>query len=258
MWEYRAKLDPFCLRGRLQPSRTQPLRAAVLTAEGIALGANSSPQRTEFAGDPEYPTHRDAMNGAPSVVVTGKVVAILPHLLRRYGAPSVWVSDNFYMAGVIRRAEERDVSALQRLEAATPGMPPWTELHWLGLLAGDSIVVIAEADGQVAGYAVASLLRIPGEVVAELEAVVVASAHRRNGLGNGLLQYLLAEVEAAGAIRLMLEVRTGNGAARALYRGLGFQEEGLRRRYYRDPVEDAVLMSLQFPQEKVAEEKRPE
>jgi ribosomal-protein-alanine N-acetyltransferase len=162
------------------------------------------------------------------------------------------------MANVIRRAEERDVAALQHLQAATPGMPEWTPVHWLGLLSGDAIVVIAEADGEVAGYAVASLLRIPGEVVAELEAIVVAPSHRRNGVGNGLLRYLLAEAQAAGAIRLMLEVRTGNGAARALYRGLGFQEEGLRRRYYRDPVEDAVLMSLQFPQEAVAAEKGPE
>jgi len=87
---------------------------------------------------------------------------------------------------------------------------------------------------------------------------VVASAQRRNGLGRDLLRFLLAEARAAGAIRLLLEVRTGNGAARALYRGLGFQEEGLRRRYYRDPVEDAVLMSLQFPQERVAEEKGQE
>jgi ribosomal-protein-alanine N-acetyltransferase len=137
-------------------------------------------------------------------------------------------------------------------------MPEWTAVHWLGLLAGDAIVVIADSDGEVAGYAVASLLRIPGEVVAELEAIVVASSQRRNGLGRDLLRYLSAEAEAAGAIRLMLEVRIGNGAARALYRGLGFQEEGLRRRYYRDPVEDAVLMSLQFPQETVAEEKGPE
>ncbi|WP_263419228.1 ribosomal protein S18-alanine N-acetyltransferase [Terriglobus albidus] len=150
------------------------------------------------------------------------------------------------------------MAALQRLQAATPGMPPWTDVHWRGLLAGDAIVVIAEADGDIAGYAVASLLRIPGEVLAELEAIVVASAYRRNGLGNGLLRYLLGEAQAAGAIRLILEVRSGNTAARALYRGLGFQEEGLRRRYYRDPVEDAVLMSLQFPQDTVALEKRPE
>jgi len=162
------------------------------------------------------------------------------------------------MANVIRRAEERDAAALQHLQAATPGMPPWTQVHWLGLLAGDAIVVIAEADGEAAGYAVASLLRIPGEVVAELEAIVVASAYRRNGLGNGLLRYLLSEAETAGAIRLLLEVRTGNRPARALYRGLGFQEEGLRRRYYRDLVEDAVLMSLQFPQEAVAAEKGQE
>jgi ribosomal-protein-alanine N-acetyltransferase len=49
---------------------------------------------------------------------------------------------------------------------------------------------------------------------------------------------------------VLLEVRASNEGARALYRGAGFTEDGLRRRYYSDPEEDAVLMSLNLAEEK--------
>ncbi|WP_263408531.1 ribosomal protein S18-alanine N-acetyltransferase [Terriglobus tenax] len=159
---------------------------------------------------------------------------------------------------MIRQAGEQDAAALFSLQTAAPGMPPWTEIHWLELLHSDAVVLIAEMDGVAAGCAVVSMVRIPGETTAELEAIVVTAKYRRTGLGEAMMREMMATVQAEGAVRLLLEVRTGNLPAISLYQKLGFEKEGLRRRYYRDPVEDAVLMSVRFPQEAVAPEKRQE
>ena len=53
--------------------------------------------------------------------------------------------------------------------------------------------------------------------------------------------------KASGIHRWMLDVRAGNDCAAALYRSFGFTEDGVRKNYYADPVEDAVLMSRQIP-----------
>jgi [ribosomal protein S18]-alanine N-acetyltransferase len=63
-------------------------------------------------------------------------------------------------------------------------------------------------------------------------------------MGSLLLSESAREAGKLGAIRMDLEVRASNAAAIRLYRGAGFLETGNRRAYYRDPEEDAVLMSV--------------
>jgi ribosomal-protein-alanine N-acetyltransferase len=92
------------------------------------------------------------------------------------------------------------------------------------------------------GFAVASLL----EGLAELETIAVAPERRRRGLARQLFLVLMAELHTAGAREFILEVRASNHPALELYRSLGFAESGRRPRYYHDPVEDAVLMSLRL------------
>ncbi|MCU0657071.1 MAG: ribosomal protein S18-alanine N-acetyltransferase [Polyangiaceae bacterium] len=84
----------------------------------------------------------------------------------------------------------------------------------------------------------------------EIQTVAVDPARRREGLGRALVGAALVEARALGCERVLLEVRAGNEGARALYRGAGFTEDGLRRRYYSDPEEDAVLMSQGLTEEK--------
>ncbi len=81
---------------------------------------------------------------------------------------------------------------------------------------------------------------------ANLDALSVASAARRQGLARGLLTAALAALRAEGAAVCYLEVRRGNAPARALYAGLGFAEAGLRRNFYSAPREDAVLMKKEL------------
>ncbi len=80
----------------------------------------------------------------------------------------------------------------------------------------------------------------------ELENVVVAATNRRRGLGTRLLREFLAHARARKGSAIFLEVRESNQAARALYRKLGFEETGLRKSYYSDPPEAAILCRIRL------------
>ncbi|MDR2431257.1 MAG: ribosomal protein S18-alanine N-acetyltransferase [Candidatus Margulisbacteria bacterium] len=71
--------------------------------------------------------------------------------------------------------------------------------------------------------------------------VRVEPKHRRQGLAEKALRELLAENRKLN--NAYLEVRAANTAALKLYKKLGFAQIGIRKNYYRDPAEDAVLMS---------------
>jgi ribosomal-protein-alanine N-acetyltransferase len=78
----------------------------------------------------------------------------------------------------------------------------------------------------------------------ELENVVVAETARRRGVGTLLLEELIAHARSSEGSGIFLEVRQSNQNARALYRRVGFEETGLRKSYYSDPPEDAILCRL--------------
>jgi ribosomal-protein-alanine N-acetyltransferase len=80
----------------------------------------------------------------------------------------------------------------------------------------------------------------------ELENIVVAETARRRGVGARLVNELIAHVQAVRGGSIFLEVRRSNQSARSLYRKAGFEETGLRKSYYADPPEDAVLCRLRI------------
>ena len=81
---------------------------------------------------------------------------------------------------------------------------------------------------------------------AEIASVCVDPAYRRLGGGTKLLQTLLRQARLSGAQNVYLEVRASNQAAQELYRGAGFECIGVRKRYYTNPLEDAVLMRCEI------------
>jgi len=101
-------------------------------------------------------------------------------------------------------------------------------------------LLVAVEGERLAGFAVASVVLDE----AELESVVVDAEFRRRGVGRLLCEAVLGWARERGATQIRLEVRAANHAAQGLYRGLGFQVNGLRRGYYRGPVDDAVLMAV--------------
>ncbi len=80
----------------------------------------------------------------------------------------------------------------------------------------------------------------------ELENIVVANDMRRGGTGRLLLTELITLARAAGGCAIFLEVRESNQDARAFYRRMGFEEAGVRNRYYTLPAENAILYRLKL------------
>lgn len=92
----------------------------------------------------------------------------------------------------------------------------------------------------VGGFIVARV--VAGEL--HINNVAVRPEIQRQGIAARLMEAVLRQGQGDGARTAYLEVRAGNVAAQGLYRRCGFQVTGRRRRYYRQPVEDALLMSL--------------
>jgi ribosomal-protein-alanine N-acetyltransferase len=93
-------------------------------------------------------------------------------------------------------------------------------------------------DGSLVGYCACWM--IFNEL--HINSLAVDEAWRRRGVARRLLGHVLDEAIAGGATSATLEVRASNQAARALYEGLGFKVEGLRRDYYQEPREDALIL----------------
>lgn len=77
--------------------------------------------------------------------------------------------------------------------------------------------------------------------------IVILATHpawRRKGLAEALLRHIVAQIREIDVTQVTLEVRAGNIAAQQLYKKLGFEEVGRRKRYYRDNGEDALLLTL--------------
>ena len=79
---------------------------------------------------------------------------------------------------------------------------------------------------------------------ADVHVVVVHPEHRRRGIGRALTAALCRAFVAVGARRVLLEVRSGNAPARALYAALGFEEVARRSSYYGDG-NDALVLALE-------------
>ena len=76
----------------------------------------------------------------------------------------------------------------------------------------------------------------------EITNVSVLPAFRGRGISRKMLEMLIAESKERGTGTFTLEVRAGNIPAVRLYESLGFRAEGIRRNFYRDPEEDALIM----------------
>jgi ribosomal-protein-alanine N-acetyltransferase len=144
----------------------------------------------------------------------------------------------------LRPATAADAPAIAALEQATFS-DPWSPDSFVHLVRnGDAFFTVADrgAPGDVPqepiGYVVAWFVLDEGEVAN----IAVSAAARGDGVGARLLDAALAEARRRGVLQVFLEVRESNTVARRLYASRGFLELGRRRRYYRHPVEDALVL----------------
>ena len=148
----------------------------------------------------------------------------------------------------IRRAVRADLTGMLRIEQASFA-DPWTVESLATALSLERMqVLVAESagEGKARGDAATGLLGYVVALVlgpeAEIADLAVAPEARRLGVGRALLERVLGELGEAGARTVFLEVRESNQAARALYEASGFESIGRRRGYYRQPVEDALVL----------------
>ena len=125
---------------------------------------------------------------------------------------------------------------------------PWSYQSFIELLTNPRVLFAVAERGRHAADA-ADAAEVIGYVVAwfvvdeaEVANVAVAPEVRGQGVGARLLDEALSAARVHGAASVYLEVRDSNAAARALYASRGFVQIGRRRRYYRRPVEDALVM----------------
>ncbi len=113
---------------------------------------------------------------------------------------------------------------------------PWNEITLAAELKNDcSHFHVAVEDGRAVGYA--GLYVVCGE--ADVVRVAVLPGYRRRGAARALL---LESFRENGANCIFLDVRESNTIAIKLYESLGFRDTGVRKSYYSNPTEDAVLM----------------
>ena len=131
-----------------------------------------------------------------------------------------------------------DVVAVARIEAQFPS--PWTKSQILAELERESgISLIIETSLQeIVGWCCGMLL--PPE--AELLKVAVSLKRQRQGVATLLLQEFITQLTKNGVAQIFLEVRAANSPALALYQQSGWKENGKRKQYYTNPVDDAVLL----------------
>jgi ribosomal-protein-alanine N-acetyltransferase len=121
---------------------------------------------------------------------------------------------------------------------------PWSPEMLRGELECQNSLYLAAIDhddgGKLVGYS--GIVRILDE--GHIHNVAVTPALRKMGIGRMLIYELLACAREAGLRCVFLEVRPSNEAAIALYAGFGFEVSGRRPQYYKNPAEDALLMTL--------------
>ncbi|HEY0671586.1 MAG TPA: ribosomal protein S18-alanine N-acetyltransferase [Longimicrobiales bacterium] len=138
----------------------------------------------------------------------------------------------------IRRMRSADLPRVMLIELSTFTMP-WSEATFRGLLRRkDSDLLVADYDGDIAGYAVFWAVMDQGE----LGNVAVDEDHRGKGIGSELIQAVMECAHERGVREIFLEVRKSNVRAQDLYKTFGFSEVGRRKNYYLEPLEDALVM----------------
>ncbi len=141
--------------------------------------------------------------------------------------------------------EESDIAAVAALDAICQGHP-WVAGHFRDELArGDDgfARVAAGAGGGIAGFVCCWV------VLDEMHVgtISVDPAARRGGIGKAMLSQAHEWAVGRGATAAHLEVRAGNAGAIAMYESMGYRRVGVRRGYYADNGEDAVLYFAELP-----------
>lgn len=138
----------------------------------------------------------------------------------------------------IRVMEDADIEDVSEIERQTFSMP-WHPEDFREMLKTDyAFYHVAEEDGRIVGCC--GIRNLAGE--GEITNVAVMESCRRRGIARKMLGYALEQAKENGVGACTLEVRISNLPAIRLYESFGFKGEGVRRGFYENPAEDALIM----------------
>lgn len=141
----------------------------------------------------------------------------------------------------VRRAHMGDIDGVHTVEVETFSTP-WSRAAFEAEMTDNELAyyLVLELEGKAIGYA--GMWLIVDE--AHVTNVAISAACRGQGLGELLMKSLIDHARERGARSMTLEVRITNAIAQSLYTKLGFVKKGIRRQYYSDNKEDALIMWL--------------
>ena len=147
------------------------------------------------------------------------------------------------IALVVREMESDDIPVVASLEKEL-FTSPWSEKTFYRLLEQKDIALnfIGAVDGEIVAYSIA--WTIAPEL--HLANIAVIESFRRKGIAKIIMKLLLEIGKSRDCHFMYLEVRRSNTTAIAMYERFGFLSVGVRKQYYEDNGEDAILMSLTF------------
>jgi ribosomal-protein-alanine acetyltransferase len=168
--------------------------------------------------------------------VVGRITSVLS--LRRMNPTSIegTVSENVV---AIRRMTSDDIAAIGGILAASPEAAQWNLREFANPAWPPMTIWVAAQKQEVVGVVAARVVSDEAEILN----LAIVPAWRRQGIGQQLVDTAINAARAEGVQSVFLEVRESNGAARAFYAGLEFTQVGRRRSYYREPTEDALVLS---------------
>lgn len=139
---------------------------------------------------------------------------------------------------IIREMKEADIPFVCDIENSIFSKP-WSASSFLSSIKDiNNIYLVVEEEEQIIGYC--GLWGIVGE--GQINNVAVKKECRNNGIGRKMLQKLLELGKENGLEEFTLEVRVSNKNAIHLYHSLSFKDAGIRKDFYEEPVEDAIIM----------------
>jgi [ribosomal protein S18]-alanine N-acetyltransferase len=138
-----------------------------------------------------------------------------------------------------RQMREEDLNQIMEIEKKSFATP-WTYDAFYNELHTNQFAhyVVAEVDHEIIGYCGLWVIIDEGHITN----IAILPEYRGKGLGEKLLLAVMDTARELGAETLTLEVRVSNDVAKGLYRKLGFQDGGIRKSYYTDNYEDALVM----------------
>jgi [ribosomal protein S18]-alanine N-acetyltransferase len=140
----------------------------------------------------------------------------------------------------IRKLKLRDLTAIEEIERESYPTP-WSRSMFAGELSKPSSICLGAIDvetNRLVGYLIISRYVDAWHVMN----IAVANEFRRRGIATRVMERLFEITSGDGRRGYTLEVRVSNDAAIRLYESLGFKARGLRRGYYTDNREDALIM----------------